>query len=354
MKALLRDIANHVPPLDAGLTIGEARPLLLADGRDAIPLIRDNRIVGCVARLVALTADTDLPLIALAEPVTLALSGGLPIREAAEQFRAANISLAWVTDNGHYVGYVTAHEFLGELGRSFDSLTGLPQSDTLREWGEDLLERGHEITILFIDLNDFKMYNKRFGHVIGDRVLQALAARLTEVTDRARELVVRYGGDEFAIGTTLDRKSAEALAELLKMEPIHVEGVPNPVGFSIGIAGGRRHGRVPEHGASMVDDLINSASRDSLKRKAERKSRRGNLAESLVQALELTETPEEHVRDVSMVLGEDGNSFVELIWVSPDRSHEPHIVRRPLLTDLVTTLVEALKEAHRNSIRIAE
>jgi IMP dehydrogenase len=348
MRALLRDIANRVLPLEASLTVGQAR-MQMPEGRDFVPLARAGRVVGCVSTLAVQTADGDLPLLALAAPVTLALEGHLPIREAANQFQANNTPLAWVTEQGEYLGFVTAQDFLSELGRSFDTLTSLRQSDTLREWGERHLEAGHEITILFIDLNDFKLYNKRFGHVVGDRVLKALAQRLLEVIDPQRDVVVRYGGDEFAIGTTLERGEAERLASAVAETPVMVEGVPLPVGFSVGIAGGRRHGRTAEHGASQVDDLINAASRDSLRRKNAQKERRTNLAQALEAALQQTAAPAEHVQDLSLTIGPDGTPAVELVWTS---TGQPVLVRKAMQGDLVATIVAAIEEARRNGIRL--
>lgn len=348
MRALLRDIANRVQPLEANLTVGQARDQMPA-GRDFVPLTREGRVVGCVSSLAVQTADSDLPLLALAAPVTLALEGQLPIREAANRFQANKTPLAWVTEQGEYLGFVTAQDFLSELGRSFDTLTSLGQSDTLREWGERHLEAGHEITILFIDLNDFRLYNKRFGHVVGDRVLKALAQRLLEVIDPQRDVAVRYGGDEFAIGTTLAREEAERLASAVAETPIMVEGVPLPVGFSVGIAGGRRHGRAAEHGASQVDDLINAASRDSLRRKAAQKEKRMTLAQALEAAFAKTAAPAEHIQDLSLILGPEGMPAVELVWISTDH---PVLVRKVMQGDLVSTIVAAIEEARRNGIRL--
>ena len=55
------------------------------------------------------------------------------------------------------------------------------------------------LSLLMIDIDDFKTYNDRFGHRAGDAVLRDMSARLKEQTRQQVDLVARYGGEEFAI-----------------------------------------------------------------------------------------------------------------------------------------------------------
>ena len=81
-----------------------------------------------------------------------------------------------------------------------DVLTGLPN----RALFDDRLEHGlaqaqrHNwgMAVLFIDLDDFKAINDRYGHDAGDGVLKTVAQRLTTTT-RSDDTISRYGGDEF-------------------------------------------------------------------------------------------------------------------------------------------------------------
>ena len=81
-----------------------------------------------------------------------------------------------------------------------DALTGVLNrrglGETLTRLADDPGVRS--IAILFIDLDDFKSVNDRFGHAAGDRVLQEVAARLRSVV-RPDDVVCRVGGDEFVV-----------------------------------------------------------------------------------------------------------------------------------------------------------
>lgn len=84
-----------------------------------------------------------------------------------------------------------------------DGLTGLANRALFRDRVEHALtlrrrDAGHDLAILFLDLDDFKGINDQFGHDAGDRVLVEVAARLRRET-RTTDTVARQGGDEFAV-----------------------------------------------------------------------------------------------------------------------------------------------------------
>jgi diguanylate cyclase (GGDEF)-like protein len=77
-----------------------------------------------------------------------------------------------------------------------DPLTGLANRRAMRPFMDRATASG--ATLIFIDINDFKQINDRYGHAVGDAVLQRLARLLTE-TFRPQDAVMRYGGDEFLV-----------------------------------------------------------------------------------------------------------------------------------------------------------
>ena len=83
-----------------------------------------------------------------------------------------------------------------------DPLTGFYNHRYLHErFGEEVVRAqrtGQPLSVLMLDLDDFKLVNDTFGHLFGDRVL-AWTAELIRSTLRASDIPARYGGDEFAI-----------------------------------------------------------------------------------------------------------------------------------------------------------
>ena len=104
---------------------------------------------------------------------------------------------------------------LDEVTRSVavDALTRLPNRTVLMDRLEQAIAgaRRHRkrVAVLFLDLNNFKKVNDRFGHAAGDRVLQEVAVCLTSLV-RATDTVSRHGGDEFLVVLAEVAEAADA------------------------------------------------------------------------------------------------------------------------------------------------
>jgi diguanylate cyclase (GGDEF)-like protein/PAS domain S-box-containing protein len=101
---------------------------------------------------------------------------------------------------------------------NFDSLTGIPNRRYFErfyglEWRRAARERKW-IALIMIDVDFFKAYNDRHGHLAGDACLKRISQTLDEVVNRASDVVCRYGGEEFVVvlsGT--DQIGAREVAE---------------------------------------------------------------------------------------------------------------------------------------------
>jgi diguanylate cyclase (GGDEF)-like protein len=127
---------------------------------------------------------------------------------------------------------------------NLDSLTALPnRARFLEVVNRELTEQpDRRLTVMFLDLDRFKVINDTLGHPAGDRILIGIAERLREVVDQhdACALVARFGGDEF---TMMVRDVGEdevfALADQLRdtiQEPFELDGGEFFLSVSTGIA----------------------------------------------------------------------------------------------------------------------
>jgi diguanylate cyclase (GGDEF)-like protein len=106
-----------------------------------------------------------------------------------------------------------------------------------------------------MDIDDFKLYNDRLGHLDGDMLLREIA-QVLRLSVREVDMAVRYGGEEFAvIMSYTDRHeavtAAERVLDMIRKHPYSNSRIPEvkPVSMSVGIA-------VFPDDAETVNDLI--------------------------------------------------------------------------------------------------
>ncbi len=122
-----------------------------------------------------------------------------------------DVSLQYVTSADHPARFIAVvrdvtdrHEFEVRLQHqaTHDALTGLPNRELLFDRLDHALARaarhGGAVSVLFLDLDRFKLINDTSGHGVGDQVLVAVAERLRTVV-RKGDTLARHGGDEFVV-----------------------------------------------------------------------------------------------------------------------------------------------------------
>ncbi|AJQ97906.1 GGDEF domain-containing response regulator [Gynuella sunshinyii] len=97
-----------------------------------------------------------------------------------------------------------------ETQAKYDPLTRLPNRTYFHDAANRVLHRAmrlvKQVALLYFDLNGFKKVNDAYGHLIGDKLLQQISIRLTDVV-RENDFLARLGGDEFVVITdVLDSK----------------------------------------------------------------------------------------------------------------------------------------------------
>jgi len=232
-----------------------------------MPVIDGAHVVGMVTLRDLLGQPSYRPIREVMGRQIITVSPAEAVTSASALMDEYRLEQLPVVDQGVLVGVVTRSGLMHELGKLTDPLTELPWASALRQQAANLLRTGREVSIVFVDLDGFGNVNKQYGHVIGDRVIRAIADTLLTLTDPQSDLLCRYAGDEFAIVTTRSAADCEDLAAKLRaaIGSIAVPGLPSGlVSASVGIAGGTRTtAREETHHEATVDDLITMASRAS-------------------------------------------------------------------------------------------
>jgi diguanylate cyclase (GGDEF)-like protein len=179
-------------------------------------------------------------------------------------FLVAAVVLAW----GLARTLTRLHDRVAEQALT-DPLTGLWNRRYMAETLEREVDRAarfrHPISLIILDVDDFKKINDREGHMQGDIVLEGVADVVRDVT-RSIDVAARYGGDELAlILVETGREGATVLAERVRERvgrteiPLREEGTMG-VTLSVGVA------TIPDSAADL-ESLVDAADRALLRSK---------------------------------------------------------------------------------------
>jgi diguanylate cyclase (GGDEF)-like protein len=140
-----------------------------------------------------------------------------------------------------------------------DSLTGLYNRHFFNETFEREVERArrhnNSLSVLLMDIDDFKIYNDIYGHLRGDEVLRTIASVLKQQL-RSTDILARFGGDEFAvILPRTGREGSRAVARKIESAVSEKTYVEHSMGISIGV-GIFRPDLSPEQLIDMADKAL--------------------------------------------------------------------------------------------------
>ena len=164
------------------------------------------------------------------------------------------LSISSVKDaNGTLINYIAIHTDVNELimiqekvdfMAHHDSLTNLPNRRFLEENLQQIINISirdkQKFSVLFLDLDRFKIINDTLGHNVGDKLLKNVSQRIKRVL-RKSDMLTRMGGDEFVIiaqNIKNDNEPAHISSKVLQslLEPIEIDGHMLSVTASIGIS----------------------------------------------------------------------------------------------------------------------
>jgi diguanylate cyclase (GGDEF)-like protein/PAS domain S-box-containing protein len=243
------------PQLVSSTVVKSEKPVIvnatdddMADYPGVVQALRDARL-----QTVAV-----FPMMSDAKPIGVAAAFFRRQRELGES--ETEVVLALSRQASQVLTRLRAQEQLA-YAALHDQLTGLANRESIRHSiGLALAARAQvldgatgPISVMFLDLDGFKMVNDHLGHHVGDAILQHVAARLRNSV-RSGDIVGRYGGDEFVIVCAAEGDVAEAVGARIHEEIRvgFVEAQKFPISASIGIA-------VCGTGETTVDSIIGAA-----------------------------------------------------------------------------------------------
>jgi IMP dehydrogenase len=240
--------------------------IILIKGRavGCLPVLDGDQIAGVLYYHDILGKDPEIPVQHIMNREFVTVPPVMLVTDAADLMAKIGNGRLLVTDGGKLVGIVTRGDLLPEIGKSLDPLTGLLRVDAMRDWGINVLKSGQEITVIFVDLDQLRVFNKKYGHIIGDKAIKHIADTMAASVNEETDLLCRYAGDEFVIVTTRPGDEARALAEYIgrRIRETPNPDIPEPVTGSVGVYGGKRtRERDHIHYEATLDALINLASK---------------------------------------------------------------------------------------------
>lgn len=255
IKEVVTSLSEPDRPLAQVVTTGQ--PLFGARGSElkATPLHR--KILAALGKALGREAVTILPL-KVGDRVLGAMIFDSPPREQITPRQQA-LYLAFASHAAVAIENARLHEEAQRLAIT-DGLTGVYNHRYFYHVLETEMARveryGGRVSLIMLDIDNFKRYNDTYGHLAGDRLLQEIAHLLIEAT-READIVARYGGEEFAvILPETDKAGTVATAERIRTAVEHHTWPDQANGEGVTISAG-----VATHppDAATAEELIRAA-----------------------------------------------------------------------------------------------
>jgi diguanylate cyclase (GGDEF)-like protein len=262
-RRVLEEQATLVVDADDPAADGAEVALLAADGYRSVvmlPLVAKGQSIGLVELISRTPISFDQEALSLARTMANEAAMALENARLYEDARA-------LADRDPLTGFYN-HRYVHE------------------RFGEEVVRAQRsrsELSVLMLDLDDFKLVNDTFGHLFGDRVL-SWTAELIRSTLRASDIPARYGGDEFAIllpdtGPDAARHAADRIRAAFAAGGFEDGGrSPVPIALAVGAATFPADGRSATELIAAADSRLYAEKRSRQAGPAPRSGTRSKLA----------------------------------------------------------------------------
>ena len=240
---VIGEIVEHVPTVHPETTTEQVEAKFAASAVRGVVVVQDGKPVGLVMKNrlyfhlgsyygVSLYHKRPVDLVMDASP--LIVNADLPLEAVSKIAMSREESnlydLIIVVQEGRYAGVVSIMNLLNNItelqvlcAHNSNPLTGLPGNLMIEEKLRCLLTNEAQFAVLYVDLNNFKAYNDKYGFERGDAVLLMTAETLSRALARegqGEDFLGHIGGDDFLIITSPDRAEniARAIIEIFDKE----------------------------------------------------------------------------------------------------------------------------------------
>ncbi|MDJ0879578.1 MAG: diguanylate cyclase [Halieaceae bacterium] len=180
----------------------------------------DERHKPLCLRLRALEVTQHIPIVVYNQKADAAQEVEALSLGALDYMHGDQDPVVWLARTRGLARYKQSAELLGKLAR-IDGLTEIPNR---REFDRTLeiewlraIRSGDPLSLLMIDIDNFKAYNDGYGHEAGDECIRQVALTIQATMRRGADFAGRYGGEEFVcVLPDTDRDGAQALADKIR------------------------------------------------------------------------------------------------------------------------------------------
>lgn len=233
---IIGDIIEHVPTVNAEtnteqveniFSASSVRGVVVLQGHKPIGLVMKNRLYFHLGSYYGVSLYHKRPIELVMDATPLVVNADLPLEAVSKIAMSREESnlydLIIVVKNDQYIGVVSIMNLLNNItqlqvlcAHNSNPLTGLPGNLVIEENLRRLLGCEAEFAVLYLDLNNFKAYNDKYGFERGDKVLLMTAETLSLSLARegqGEDFLGHIGGDDFIIITSPER--AERIAKTI-------------------------------------------------------------------------------------------------------------------------------------------
>ncbi|MCP9274142.1 GGDEF domain-containing protein [Mycolicibacterium arenosum] len=242
------------------------RAILMSRGFDVVPFLMPISVLLslCVVQIAYNILMPSMVVmltgIIVFEALTIPLSGYQALAMSTAVVMAfVTVRFAYQLERSRRLDW--SRSKLLEIQSLTDPLTRLPNRRAVLAHLREMLAESREPALLLVDVDHFKAYNDRFGHLAGDGCLVAVGEQLRVAAAACGGMAARLGGEEFAVVMPGGPTAAEEAARIrsLATGPQTADGQGGPVTVSAGLAPAT--GTASDDPDSVISELLSRADR---------------------------------------------------------------------------------------------